>query len=377
MLMKRTGVAFVVMMMATGAFALDTKELLSLVAMPLAVAAASDLNGVREPDLIDLVTQLNQANVPPTEFVQIVRYVPVALINQNGQPQIVQYVTTETSRGITGTRLATNVADELRMRYEVPRFELVPSQPLLVETTEIIPQYVTTRVNNDLFSLIAMPVAVAAVADLAGIPQQDLINVVTQLNQANVPPPQFVEVVHYVPVALVNTNTSPQFVDYITTQVNNGVTGPALATVVADRLRTNYGVREINVVAPQPQPVFVPQPAPVRVVHVHPHGGPPGQLKKAYGYQTGAQVVHGTMPPGQAKVHVARQNRGHQKKNVVVMPQPMISSAPQPMPQQVPMQVKPGKGHGGGGGNPHGGPPGNPGHGNGGGNGKGHGKGKG
>jgi len=372
MLIRRLLVALAVVLIASSAFALDTTELMSLVAMPLAVAAASDLNGVREPDLIDLVTQLNQANVPPTEFVQIVRYVPVALIDQNGQPQIVQYVTTETSRGVTGTRLATNIADELRMRYDVPRFELVPSQPVLVETTEIIPQYVTTRVNNDLFSLIAMPVAVAAVADLAGIPQQDLINVVTQLNQANVPPPQFVEVVHYVPVALVNTNTSPQFVDYITTQVNNGVTGPALATVVADRLRTNYGVREINVVAPQPQPVFVPQPATVRVVHVHPHGGPPGQLKKAYGYQTGAQVVHGTMPPGQAKVHVARQNRGHQKKNVVVMPQPMISSAPQP----VPMQVKPGKGHGGGG-NPHGGPPGNPGHGNGGGNGKGHGKGKG
>jgi len=352
MLMKKIGMALAVMMIASSAFALNTKELLSAVAMPLAVAAASDLNGVQEPDLIDLVTQLNEANVPPSEFVQIVRYVPVALIDQNGQPQIVQYVTTETRRGVTGTQLATNIADELHMRYDVPRFELVPAQPVIVETTEIIPQYVTTRTNSSLLSLVAMPVAVAAVAELAGIPQQQLFDVVAQLNQANVPPQQFVEVVRYVPVAFVNTDTSPQFVQYVTTQVNNGVTGPALATVVADRLRT-YGAREINVIAPQPQPVFVPQPAPVRVVRAHPHGGPPGQLKKVYGYQTGAEVVH----------------RGHPKKTVVVPP-PMISSSPQP----VPVQMKPGKGHGGG--NPHGGPPGqNKGHGNG--NGKGHGKGKG
>ena len=359
--MKKTGVALAVMMMITSsAFALNTKELLSLVAMPLAVAAASDLNGVQEPDLIDLVTQLNQANVPPTEFVQIVRYVPVALIDQNGQPQIVQYVTTETRRGITGTTLATNIADELRMRYDVPRFELVPAQPVIVETTQIIPQYVTTRTNSSLLSLVAMPVAVAAVADLAGIPQQQLFDIVAQLNQANVPPPQFVEVVRYVPVAFVNTDTSPQFVQYVTTQVNNGVTGPALAVVVADRLRT-YGAREINVIAPQPQQVFVPQPAPVQIVRTHPHGGPPGQLKKVYGYQTGAEVVHREASKGHG--------RGHQK-TVVVVPPPMISSTPQP----VPVQVKPGKGHGGG--NPHGGPPGqNKGHGNG--NGKGHGKGKG
>jgi len=381
MLIRRISFALVMVLIASSAFALDVQNLLSLVAMPLAVAAASDLNGVQQNDLIDLVTQLNQANVPPTEFVQIVRYVPVALIDQNGQPQIVQYVTTETSRGVTGSQLATNIADELRMRYDVPRFELTPQQPVVVETTEIIPQVVTTRVNNDLFSLIGMPLAVAAAADIAGVPQQELMNVVAQLNQANVPPAQFVEVVHYVPVALVNTNTAPQFVDYVTTQVNNGVTGPALATVVADRLRTTYGAREINVVAPQPQRVIVTEQEPVQVVHVHPHGGPPGQLKKIYGLQTGAQVVHGTMPPGQAKhLEVAHEHghghgRGHERAiapQPVFVPQPMISSAPQPIPG--PPAGKPGKGHGG---NPHGGPPGNPGHGNGNDNGNGHGHGKG
>lgn len=361
MLIRRISVALVSMLIASSAFALDVKELLSLVAMPLAVAEASNLNGVQQNDLVDLASQLNQANVPPSEFVQIVRYVPVALINQNGQPQIVQYVTTETTRGITGPRLATSVADELRMRYDVPRFDLTPS---VVETT--VPEVVTTRVNNDLVSLVTMPVVVAAAADIAGVPQQELMNLVAQLNQANVPPAQFVEVVHYVPVALVDTNTSPQFVDYVTTQVNNGVTGPQLATVVADRLRTQYRARDINVVAPRAQRVVVEQPAPVpqvQVAHVHPHGGPPGQLKKVYGYQTGAEVVHGGMPPGHG--------RGHQKKEVVV-PQPMISSAPIPMQPQ-PMPGPPRKEHG----NPHGGPPGNPGHGNENGNGNGHGNGHG
>jgi hypothetical protein len=335
------------MLIATSAFAVDVKELLSLVAMPLAVAEASNLHGVQQNDLIDLVSQLNQANVPPSEFVQIVRYVPVALIDQqNGQPQIVQYVTTETNRGVIGPRLATSVADELRMRYDVPRFDLTPA---VVETT--VPEVVTTRVNNDLLSLVTMPVVVAAAADIAGVPQQELMNLVAQLNQANVPPPQFVEVVHYVPVALVDTNTSPQFVDYVTTQVNNGVTGPQLATVVADRLRTQYRTREINVAAPRVEA------RPVQVVHVHPHGGPPGQLKKVYGYQTGAQVVHGEIPHEHGHGH----GHGHGR----VMPQPMISSAPvQPMPGP------PMKEHGNHG-NPHGGPPGNPGHGNG------HGKGKG
>src|ERR1044072_629546 len=92
MLIRRFLAVLVVTFLATGAFALDVSNLLSTVAMPLAVAAASEVPGVQQNDLIDLVAQLNTANVPPAEFVQIVRYVPVALIDQKGQPQIVQYV---------------------------------------------------------------------------------------------------------------------------------------------------------------------------------------------------------------------------------------------------------------------------------------------
>ena len=335
---KKLAIAVAVILIALPAAALDTSELLALVTMPLAVAAAADLPRVPQQDLIDLVTQLNQANVPPTEFVQVVRYVPVALVDQNGQPQIVEYVTTETRRGVTGTRLATSVADELRLRYDVPRFEV--TQPVVVET-QLVPAIVVQRVNTDLLSLVGMPLAVAAVAEIAGVPQRDLIDFVTTLNQARVPPTQFVQVVQESRVAFVDTQVSPQFVQYVTTQASNGVTGPALVTVVNERLRT---VSPTVRVAPTVQVT--------EVQRVHPHGGPPGQLKKVLGVQTGAQVVHGGHP---GKGH----GRGHVKQQPVFVPQPMISSAPAPVPVQK-IHGNPNKG----GGNPHGG-------------GKGHGKGKG
>src|SRR2546428_287742 len=116
--------------------------------------------------------------------------------------------------------------------------------------------------TNDLFSLIAMPLAVDAVANLTGVPTQDLMNLVGQLNQASVPPPQFIEVVRYVPVVLVDQNASPQFINYVNTQVSQGVTGNALANAIANQLRS-YGATQINVTAPPPQVIveqrdFVP-----------------------------------------------------------------------------------------------------------------------
>ncbi len=230
--------------------------------MPLAVAAAADLPRVDDADLIDLITRLNDANVPPVEFVQIIRYIPVALIDQNPRPRIVEYVTDETRRGVTGSALATSVAAELRDRYGVPRFDLTPARTAYT-VTEIVP------------------------------------------------------------------------------------------VVVSERLRTQP-VRDHVVVETE---------------RAHPHGGPPGQLKKIEGLQTGAEVVHGVRPPGQVRKElriVEREHghghaRGHQRfiaPQPAFLPQPMYSSAP-------PME----KIHG----NPHGGPPGNPGHDNG----HGHGKGKG
>jgi len=69
MLIRRFGVALLAVSIATSAFALNTKELLSLVAMPLAVAAASDLNGVREPAYN--VTNLRATWIWPGENVRV------------------------------------------------------------------------------------------------------------------------------------------------------------------------------------------------------------------------------------------------------------------------------------------------------------------
>jgi hypothetical protein len=156
--------------------------------------------------------------------------------------------------------------------------------------------------TEEWLSLVAMPLAVAAVSELTEVPPQDLITLVTALNQAQVPPPQFIEVVRFVPVVLVDQTASPEFITFVTTQVNQGVTGDALAVVIADRLRT-FGLQEINVVSPPPALIvveqrFIPPVVVTRVAQIkqHPHGGPPGQLKKAAGVQTGAEIVHGTKP---------------------------------------------------------------------------------
>src|SRR5712692_9761749 len=122
----------------------------------------------------------------------------------------------------------------------------------------LIPCTASALQAKDLLALVSMPLAVAAVSNLAGVPQGDLINVVSALNQANVPPPQFIEVVRYVPVALVDTNTAPQFVQFVTTQANSGITGDALAMAIADQLRS-FGASEIDVIAPRFNPVTIAQ----------------------------------------------------------------------------------------------------------------------
>lgn len=224
--------------------------------------------------------------------------------------------------------------------------------------------------TEDLLALVAMPLAVAAVSDITGVPQQDLASLVATLNNANVPPVQEVQILRYVPVALVQTTTTTTttvdqpFVTFVQQQVAQGITGDALVPVVVERLRT-YDVQPAFIPATSSIVVdesFVPAEVRTRMVTVrehpaHPHGGPPGQLKKIAGVQTGAEIVHGVKP---GKVHV-------KKVRVVEQPvvlQPMISAAPErqriPPGQLKKMEGGGGKGHG---------------EGHGGGQGKGHGKG--
>ena len=234
---------------------------------------------------------------------------------------------------------------------------------LILAALLLVPMQAYALSTSDLLSLIAMPLAVAAVSDVTGVPTDELSNFVATLNNANVPPPQVIEVLRYVPVALVSDSTQqqPVFVDYVQSQVQQGVTGPALVPVIVERLRT-YDIQPQIVTITEPAPAqappvqtivvdrtFVPQPVITRVTEIrsHPHGGPPGQLKKIEGVQTGAQVVHGTQPgyvvPAKAAKHEGKHGdhvEGVHERRMPPQPAPMISGAP-PQPVAQPPQAMP------------------------------------
>lgn len=305
--MKMKSLALFAWMLALAgrAQALDTTDLVAIAAMPLAVAAVVDLPDVPTSDVITVVRTLNVAAVPAPQFVEVVRYAPIALVDTT-QPRFVRYVTTEYERGIVGNALAVSIADQYAV-YGVRDIDVVHPIAYTVVEREILPQVVVTRfqpVSFDPVALVAMPLAVAAVADLTDVSRLDLVNMVTALNLAFVPAPQFVEVVRYSPVVLVDRVAAPSFVTFVTMQVDRGVIGRPLAFAIGDRLRqSSIDDIDINVLSPPPALVvdgtnLVPIVRLPRIVESrsHPHGGPPGQLKKDLGLQTGAEVVHGTKP---------------------------------------------------------------------------------
>jgi len=276
------------MALAGSAQALDTEGLIALTEMPVVVADVTAQPNVPQAELITFVTTLNRAAVPAPQFIEVVRYAPVAIADRT-QPEFVTYVTQQYDQGIVGEPLALAIAD----RYESIGVRGVDFKP----------------VAFDALSLIAMPLAVAAVADLVDVPRSDLMTLIASLNQAQVPPTQFIEVVRYSPVVLVDRTEAPQFVRFVTTEVDRGVVGRPLAIMVADRLRDNGA--DIDVITTREviaEPIAVTRnPREVRVAKTHPHGGPPGQLKKQRGLQTGAEVVHGTKPGRTVRVVKERQ----------------------------------------------------------------------
>lgn len=282
--------------------ALEIDELIAVTAMPLAVADVVALPDVPRDDVITVVTTLNQAAVPAPQFIEIVRYSPVAFV-QPAEPRFVTYVTQEYQRGIVGQPLALAIADRYDS-YGIDDVDVVsPPVMTVVERQQFLPQVVVTRfqpVEFDPLALIAMPLAVAAVADLADVPRSDLMQLVASLNQAMVPAPQFVEVVRYSPVVLVDRTASPQFLQFVSAEIDRGIIGRPLAFALADRIETFEPV-DIDFVEPrllvERDAVILPAVVTSRVARAHPHGGPPGQLKKELGLQTGAEVVHGTARP--------------------------------------------------------------------------------
>jgi len=361
------------LILAGSAQALSTDELIAITAMPVAVAEVTALPDLPRDDFLTVVSTLNRAAVPAPQFIEVVRYAPVALVDAR-EPAFVTYVTSEYERGVVGQPLAVAIADRY-VAYGIDGVNVVDPPVVTVVQREILPQVVVTRfqpVRFDPLAVVAMPLAVAAVADLADVPQSDLFRFVAALNQAMVPAPQFVEVVRYSPVVLVDQTAAPQFVEFVTTEVDRGVFGRPLAFAIADRLRTT-GVEDINIVEPQPvvivdRDVVLPPVVVTRVARAHPHGGPPGQLKKDLGLQTGAEVVHGTMPRHTArtrtversdmdrqvrpkKVRIAEPRTPHvtrtkQRGEPRVFPETRVKPMPQARPASPPKAKQGGEGGG-------------------------------
>jgi hypothetical protein len=119
-MLKRLAVAsLLVTLLPLRAAALDTEDILALVAMPLAVAAVSEMTDVPANQLVDIVTLLNDAEVPPAQFVEVVRYVPVALVTPVEGPTFVEYVRAREQEGVRGTQLV-NVIEERFRLIDVP-----------------------------------------------------------------------------------------------------------------------------------------------------------------------------------------------------------------------------------------------------------------
>jgi hypothetical protein len=308
-------IVLVLLGLPIGANALETKELIALTAMPLVVAAAAELTDVPTDELMNVVSTLNNAAVPPTQFVEVVRYAPVAIVSPT-EPRFTTYVTTEYGRGIVGEPLALSIAEQYPSYGVEEEIHIIdPPVVTYVERQTILPEMVITRFEPqpvDPLALVAMPLAVAAVAELTDVPAGDLVRFITSLNRARMPAAQFVEVVRYSPVMLVDTRERPVFLRYVTTEIDRGVVGRPLAFALADRIGIEE-IREPRIFIDRDE-VIIPAVVTTRVAtaRTHPHGGPPGQLKKQLGLQTGAEVVHGTRKsrPERAVVRVDRDDDG-------------------------------------------------------------------
>ena len=198
----------------------------------------------------------------------------------------------------------------------------------------LVPLQAAALDTEELLGLVAMPLAVAAVSNVTGVPVEDLSNLVASLNRADVPPTQVVQVVRYAPVALVVQTSQPSFVQFVDQQVDSGIRGTQLVTVIDQRLRT-YDITPQIMTLTEPAPVFVTSerflvtrpPVVVNTPRVvtdrrtveparaHPHGGPPGQIKKQIGVQTGAEVVHSASRAPKPKHDDNSHGKGHGNGN--------------------------------------------------------------
>ncbi len=154
--------------------------------------------------------------------------------------------------------------------------------------------------TDELMALVAMPLTVAAVSEIESVPKEPLFDLISLLLEARVPAAQFIEIVRYAPVALVDPAAERDFVRYVRDRTGEGLRGGELTSAIETEFRSYEpsGI-ELTVRAPREDYFEARSLIPALVVtrlatrNSHPHGGPPGQLKKQAGLQTGAEVVHG------------------------------------------------------------------------------------
>lgn len=97
------------------AAALENEDLLAVVAMPLAVAAVSEETSVPMNKLVDIVSLLNAALVPPAQFIEVVRYAPMALLVENDEPEFTEHVRLQYETGLRGTALVNEIENHLQI----------------------------------------------------------------------------------------------------------------------------------------------------------------------------------------------------------------------------------------------------------------------
>jgi hypothetical protein len=309
--------------------------------VPLAVADVCAIRGVQTEQVGILVSHMDQADVTPARFIEVFRYVPVALVLSTGErPDFVRWVGGEVARGVSGDELVLSMERQLRT-YDrvVPVSRSYRHRPRQIYRTVFAEEYVPVRVRRycsrallDPYALIDMPVAVAHLCDI-GVPYDRVGRLVVELNRGYVEPWQTVEVLRDAPPALVVADVSqPDFVQFVFDQRAAGLTGHGLVRAIDRRLPDHgrgHGGRGTVIAAPrQPEPrayPVAPSVAPPRPPGHHGRGrggrrevpaaqpffAPPAPQAPPVVTPPAPPQFQG--PPGQNKEHEHGQGHGHKK----------------------------------------------------------------
>lgn len=332
---------------------LTSDELLSYTAMPIAVTNVADVRGVQTDQVGTLVTYMNQANVSPAAFIDVFRYVPVALMLNDGRnPDFVQWVGSEVGRGIVGDQLVTlmeqrlgSYGDVVPVTRTTTRRYYSPQSYQTVYEPDYVPlrvQRYSDRLLTDSFALIDMPVAVTEVVN-TGVPIARVGGLVVQLNLGGVAPLQTVEVLRYSAPALIAVDSGqPDFVQYVYDQRVSGITGYRLVQLIDQRLPV-YGITpQLDLAAPvyigqsyvpaevqyyvtPIDPVYVPRAVQTvvqtRVASVAVQAPSP-QVERLLTGQSNSVVVN----PKQARREIARSMKAEKKFDRGVAARPMAAA---------------------------------------------------